>query len=213
MSNIEQTTRIYTNRCLSDCLWVLIARAGEIGNDSVRIVMTDLKDYEEQLLNKQQALVIRRGEFKFEVHPQYVIAYGDLDFTPNSDDITLIDKTGAFNKHRIRIFMPSEYHYDTHTVVSDRPAGRWFETDNPVTFLPFLHGCLNKPTHTIIFKEYYNFSQMTKEARIKARRQKMYNDNREAYLAKQKQYREMRKREKREAKLRAAMANLKFKTK
>ena len=213
MLNKKQINRIYTNRCLSDCSCVFIVRAGETKNDNVRIIMTYLNDYEEQLLNKRQALVIRRGIFKFEVHPQYVIAYGDLNFTPNSDDILLINKTGAFDRHNIRIFMPSEYHYETHTVTSDRPAGRWYETDNPITFLPFLHGCLNKPINTIIFKEYYNFSQMTKEARIKARRQKTYNDNREAYLAKQKQYREMRKKEKREAKLRAAMLTLKFKTK
>lgn len=213
MLNKEPINRIYTNRCLSDCSCVFIVRAGETKNDNVRIIMTYLNDYEEQLLSKQQALVIRRDTFKFEVHPQYVIAYGDLDFTPNSNDITLINKTGAFERHTIRIFMPSEYHYETHTVTSDIPAGRWYETDNPVTFLPFLHGCLNKPTHSIIFKEYYDFSQMVKQARNKARRQKIYNDNREEYLAKQKQYREMRKKEKREAKLRAAMANLKFKTK
>lgn len=213
MLNKKQTTRIYTNRCLSDCPYYFIARANDPKNDFVRIVMTYLNDYEEKLLDKRQHIVISRGALKFNVHPQYVVAYGDLDLSPNSSDIQMIERTGAFDRHSIRIFMPSEYNYETHTVTSDRPAGRWYETDWCITFLPFVHGCLNKPVRSIIFKEYFNYAEMSKDAKRKARQQKWYNDTKDERIAKMKQYREMRKKEKQQARIRQGVLKLNIKRK
>lgn len=209
MLNNEIITQRYTNRCLSNCPYFFIAREGDPGNEFIRIVITYLNDYEEQLLDKRQNIIIRRDKLKFDIHPQYVIAYGDLDLSPNSDDIKQIESTGAFDRHTIRIFMPSEYQYETHTVISDRPAGRWYETNYAITFLPYLHGCLNKPDKVVIFKEYYNYSEFTRKAKRKAYMAKRYADDRELMIAKQRQYREMRKKEKLEQKLRTLKIKIK----
>lgn len=176
MSNIENKILKYNNKCINNCPFVFIARPNDPGNGNIRVVMLEITEEQERLLDSNKSLLLNRGGLSFSINPSFCFAYGEFDFSPNSKDINNFDNQNWFNRLYIKHFIPSEYDYDTHTVSSDLRHGRYFDTANLKTYLPYLYACINKPKRVVIFKEYMDIFAL-RRAEQRAKKQKEYNQN------------------------------------
>jgi hypothetical protein len=113
--------------------------------------------------------------------------------SPNSNDINEFARANWFAKLTVNQFMPSEYDYEHHCVISDIRRGRWYDTDNIKTFLPYLYACINKPKRICIFKEYIDTIAL-RRAKQKADKQKEWNKNNKERIKRKKMQRTIAKR-------------------
>lgn len=132
--------------------FVFISRSKDLGNNGVSIIMTDIDEENLHKLEQEETISLVRGEQTFTFNVNQCFCYGDFDFSPNSEDIKNLIKHNIFDKVIMRHFMPSKYIFDTHSVQSNIKRGKWFDTDNLNTFLPFLWGCIGKSKNLVIFK-------------------------------------------------------------
>lgn len=205
MLDNENKNYRYTTRCLSDCPFVFLARPIDPGNGNIRIVMLEISKEQEKALDSGKSLSLERGGLSFSIDPNFCLAYGELDIAPNSEFVYNMSIGGWDKRLYIKIPVPSEYDYDTHTIKSDLPRGRWYDTANPCTYLPYLYACINKPERVCIFKEYTDTIAMIR-ARRKAEKQKEWSNNHKDVITKQ---RHKRSANKRKAKLSLLSFNLK----
>lgn len=140
------------SKCI-DCLpLVYIACPQE--NGGARVIMAPITAEQEEQLNNEDYIIIKdQFEQSFVVTDNKCYAYGELDLSPKSDNIRKIAESNWFKNLYVNIIMLSEYDYETNTVTSDVEGGRWYETDNVETYLPFLHAKIGKPERVVIFRD------------------------------------------------------------
>lgn len=201
----ENKTLKFTNNCIKDCHFVFIVRPCDQGNGNIRVVMIEISEEEENQLNSDKSLSLNRGGLSFNIHPDCCLAYGEFNLSPNSEDVDKFSRAGWLTRYTVRQFIPSEYDYENHCVVSDIRRGRWFDTDNIKTYLPYLYACINKPKRICIFKEYIDIVAIRK-ANQKIEREKMYYHRNKEYLKQKRQKRV-------EAKRKLKLSNLKINVK
>lgn len=185
MLNQKEETRKYTTNCLQNLEAVFIARPAE--NNGVQVVMLGITEEQEKKLDKGEDFIIKTNLGSFHIESEFCFAYGELDLSPNSDDIIKMDKADWFKSIEICHWIPSEYDYETHTVTSDKRGGRTFSTIYLRDYLPYLHGCINKPKRIVIFKEYLK-AIISNKVKAQARRRKAaqnreYRANKDAIIA------------------------------
>lgn len=181
MSNIDSKIRMFTTPCIKDFSYLYIVRPFEKGNGELRCIITYLTDIEEKLLDSGETITIKRKsitrdqhDIYFVVDPNNCFGYGDLKFDNSNNDLNNMEKLDWFRRYYVDIFIPTNYNYENHTVTSDIKGGRYYDTSNPKIFLPFMHGCLNKPEKVVIFREYLDplYVQKLKEKERKRRERK-----------------------------------------
>lgn len=202
MLNEDSKHLMFTTPCLSNCPYMFIVRPNDPGNGNIRVIMTSITEDEEKALDSRKSLRLKRGKLSFYVDPDFCLAYGDVDLSPNSKDTLELDKADWFSRLYVRHFMPSEYDYETHSMISDIRGGRWYDTSNIKTFMPYLYACIGKPKKIIIFKEYIDIIALNRAKRKAEREAKYYQVNKD----------NLKKRvaEKRAAKRRARLSHLVF---
>lgn len=171
--------------------FVFISRSKDLGNANTSIIMTDIDEENLHKLEQEETITLVRGEQTFTLDVNKCFCYGDFDFSPNSKDIKTLIDNNIFDNVNIRHFIPSKYIFDTHSVQSDVRRGKWFDTDNIETYLPFLWGCIGKPKNLVIFK-YSNIGLQTNNVSRSKRNVNKKSDVEEKPKYKHK-YREERK--------------------
>ena len=117
-------------------------------------IITGIDENEYNKLKKLRTIYIMRGNCMFEVAPDDVLCYGDIDFHEGSDDCKELDTFNWLDNLGIRgIGIPSRYNYNKHECSS--PINKYLitETFRNSTLCRYLHGCLGKPQYTLIFRE------------------------------------------------------------
>ena len=117
-------------------------------------IITGITELEYKKLKSLNDLHIVRGNCSFNITPDDVLCYGDIDFHEGSDDCKELD-TFNWLEHLIAkgVPIPSKYNYDKHECIS--PISKYLitETFRNSTLCRYLHGCLGKPQYTLIFRE------------------------------------------------------------
>lgn len=194
------------SKCI-DCLpLVYIACPQE--NGGARVIMAPITAEQEEQLNNEDYIIIK-DQFgqSFVVTDNKCYAYGELDLSPKSDNIKKIGKSNWFKNLYINIIMLSEYDYETNTVTSDVEGGRWYETDNVETYLPFLYAKIGKPERVVIFRDDLDVLGFRKKKKTSA------NKVSNKYKSASKEYVRQYNRNKTIAKRKARVSILQFKIK
>ena len=194
------------SKCI-DCLpLVYIACPQE--NGGARVIMAPITAEQEEQLNNEDYIIIK-DQFgqSFVVTDNKCYAYGELDLSPKSDNIRKIAKSNWFKNLYVNIIMLSEYDYETNTVTSDVEGGRWYETDNVETYLPFLHAKIGKPERVVIFRDDLDTLGFKKKHKTNA------NKVSNKYKSASKEYVRQYNRNKTIAKRKAKVSTLQFKIK
>lgn len=193
MLNKENQDLKFTSNCIKDCPFVFIVRSCDPDNGNIRVVMLEIDEAQEKELDAGKSLSIEKGGLSFVINPENCLAYGEFDLSPNSKDIEDFDNADWFSRLYVRQYVPSVYDYETHTVTSDLRRGRWFDTSNLKTYLPYLYACINKPKRICIFKEYIDVVALRKAKRMSEYGKEYAKKNREV-IAKKKQQKRIAKR-------------------
>lgn len=176
MLNNEETIKEITSKCI-DCL-PLVYLVHPQENNGVKVIMAAINEEQEELLDNEEFIELKDQFGKsFNVNPKSCYAYGKLDLSPKSDDIDKISKANWFRNLYVNIFVFTKYDYNTHTVTSDVEGGRWYETNNIETYLPFLYGKIGKPERVVIFREEMDIFELKRQISIK--RSRLYRSNRD----------------------------------
>ena len=117
--------------------------------EQVRILMAAITEKEEALLDKGRVFTIHRGDLSFNLNPDNVFAYGEVDFRNDSEDYKNIDDLIPY---RDIVHLPLHYDYDTHTCKTKTKGYQTYETDNIGAMAQYAHGRLGKPKRVVIFK-------------------------------------------------------------
>lgn len=195
-------TKRITSNCINSLPLVWIACPKE--NHGGGIVMAPITEEQEKTLDNEDIIVIEdQYNRKFLVTPKNAYAYGKLNLSPKSEDINKLVKAQLFRGFYVNIICFTDYDYDSHTVTSDVPGGRWYETDNVETYLPFLHGKIGKPERVVIFRVDFDILSSKKhKSNNRAANQKHYISSRDYYKSYSKR--------KTELKRKAKVSNLQF---
>lgn len=117
-------------------------------------IITGITETELNKLRHNQDLKIKRGKFEFNVSPDDVLCYGDIDFHEGSDDCKQLDTFNWLEHLGVKgVSIPSKYNYDKHECTTDRKSFLYTETFRNSTLCRYFHGCLGKPQFTLIFRE------------------------------------------------------------
>lgn len=117
------------------------------------IVMSYLTPEEEKKLDTGETINIIRGNCRFVINQSDVIAYGEIDFSNDSDDLNYFIDLNWFNDKKLVGFsIPSQYDYENHTTISDRKLIKYYDTKRPEAVVQYVHSVLNKPKISVIFK-------------------------------------------------------------
>lgn len=118
-----------------------------------RIMMIPITEEEEQILDKHIVLEKHCGQLTFNIKPNDVQFYGEIDFSDVSEDLDQIDKAKWFTLlDNDSVHIPSDYDYNTHCCYSPITSYRWTETFVPSLLVRYKHACLGKPSRVVIFK-------------------------------------------------------------
>lgn len=120
------------------------------------VVITYLTEKEERQIDEGledgDFLILRRGEQVFKLFPNRIYAYGDIDFSTNSNDykelatFAWLDHYGFKGKP-----IPAKYNYDKHICLGTSKGYLHTETYKSEVLAQYCHGCLGKPKRTVIF--------------------------------------------------------------
>ena len=172
------TNRKYVKHWQKDCPYMFISRPYDGNNGANRIILTHLTDEEEAHLEAEEDIVIVRGDIDFTIRHSLLYAYGDLNLNPGSELLKQMHDADWLNKVYVKHFMPTNYDFETHTSVGDTKLGGWYDTANPVTFMPFLWNCLGRPEKVVIFKDYHDkLLIQKKEEELRKRRERRREKN------------------------------------
>ena len=203
MQNIVKKLR-FTSNCISSLSFILIARAIDQNNGNVNVVFTSISEEEEHKLERGETISIVRNGRTFTVHDDVCYCYGELDLSPNSKDIQTFEELDWFRNMNVKQFVQSEYDYIHHSIVSDLKGGRWFDTSNIKSYLPYLHGCIGKPKRIVIFREYVDIFALRK-----AKAKEYYNNNKTDIMKQRTKYRQKKQTKKKVEKLSKITFNFK----
>lgn len=117
------------------------------------IIMIPISDKEELALDNG-LLVTHKSDVTFNIDKHNIIAYGEIDFSDNSDDFNVIQGMRWLDHlDGLGIIVPSEYNYEEHCCYSPIKSYRYYDTTNPAVVAQYFHGILGKPKRCCIFKE------------------------------------------------------------
>lgn len=179
MLDLENKLKTYTNKCITDCPFVFIIRPTDPGNGSLRVVMMEITEEQEKQLDAGKSLSLNRGGLSFNINPDFCLAYGDFDLSPNSKDLDTFYNADWFSRYNCKHYVPSNYNYETHTVTSDSRLGKWYDTTNIKVYLPYLYACINKPKRIVIFKEFMDIIALRKAEQKRKKQYEWNNKNKE----------------------------------
>ena len=123
-------------------------------NGKELFIITGISENEYHKLKKSEDLNITRGNCKFHITPDDVLFFGDIDFHEGSDDCKELDTFNLLEHLGAKgVGIPSRYNYNKHECTS--PINKYLitETFRNSTLCRYLHGCLDKPQYTLIFRE------------------------------------------------------------
>lgn len=117
------------------------------------VIFTSLTDDEDKALDANLTITIERGNLKCTVSPNAVYAYGEIDFSMDSDDMLVLSDFNWFSFYQDHGFwMPANYDYKNHCCYSPTKKAQWFDTVCPEKVAQYIHGYIGKPKKTLIFK-------------------------------------------------------------
>lgn len=117
-------------------------------------IITGITEREYNNLKQDKDIKITRGNINFNVSPDDVLCYGDIDFHKGSNDCKELDTFNWLEHLKEQgVGIPSKYNYDNHECVSPIKSYLYTETFKNSTLCRYLHGCLGKPKFTLIFRE------------------------------------------------------------
>lgn len=207
----DKDTQLYTNDCISDNECAFIARPQE--NHNVRIVMVGISEEEELQLRQLKSIKVVRNKIEFNIEPTQCFHIGEYDFTPNNPQLK--ETEDLFTAYTIRHFIPTNWDYNTNTYVSTYKLGKWYDTSNPVNFLPYLYASIGKPERVAIFKEFLDpamikkIKEKTKEA-IDNKKKKDSEGKKDSTYNKYKKYQTAKRRKEFEDKKLTSKVNIKL---
>lgn len=150
---------MYTTRLLvRKDYYIMNSRTTKIRREN--IIMSYISKEEEETLEREGAITIKRDNCTFNITIKDCYCYGIIDFHQGSDDCNLISTFDWLDNKIMQGFpVPSKYDYDNHVCISDLPKGRWYDTFRPEVMARYVHGVLGKPERTIIFSEVINYGK------------------------------------------------------
>ena len=117
-------------------------------------IITGINENEYKKLKASNDLYLIRGNCEFNITPDDVFCYGEIDFNEGSDDSKELDTFNWLEHLGAKgVAIPSKYNYDKHECTSPVNKYLWTETFRNSTLCRYLHGCLGKPQYTLIFRE------------------------------------------------------------
>lgn len=117
-------------------------------------IITGVDENEYKKLKASNDLHLIRGNCEFDITPDDVLCYGEIDFHEGSDDCKELDTFNWLEHLGAKgVAIPSKYNYDKHECTSHINKHLWIETFRNSTLCRYLHGCLGKPQYTLIFRE------------------------------------------------------------
>ena len=117
-------------------------------------IITGINELEYKKLKNLSDLHIIRGNCKFNISPDDVLCFGDIDFHEGSEDCDQLDTFNWLDNLGTKgISVPNRYDYDKHECTSPNKFYLRTETFRNSTLCRYLHGCLGKPKYTLIFRE------------------------------------------------------------
>ena len=117
-------------------------------------IITGISENEYHKLKKAENLNIVRGNAKFNITPDDILCFGDIDFHEGSDDCKELDTFNWLEHLGAKgVGIPSRYNYNMHECISPVNKCLITETFRNSSLCRYLHGCLGKPQYTLIFRE------------------------------------------------------------
>ena len=154
MSNLNSKENLQVISMPIDETFFTIITKGKNTLHKEQIIITGITEKEYYKIKENKEIEIIRGNHKFIISPDNVFCFGEIDFHENSEDCKILDTFNWFSELGIQgIPVPSRYNYDKHECVSPNKCYMWTETFIISVFCRYLHGRLNKPHYTLIFKK------------------------------------------------------------
>lgn len=124
-------------------------------NKTEIFIITGITESEYHKLKKLIPLNITRGNAEFNIDPDEVFCFGEIDFSEGSEDSVELD-TFNWLDHLVAkgVTIPANYNYEKHQCTSPISKYLMSETVRISTLCRYLHGCLGKPQFTVIFREF-----------------------------------------------------------
>lgn len=120
----------------------------------IQTIITHITKAEEKVLDTDGQITITRGSRTFVLSNRNTYCYGNIDFSEGSRDYDIMTTFSFINSLGFNgVFIPSNYDYDTHTCVSDKPFYKHYETWRAEPIIKYAHACLGKPELIAIFKQ------------------------------------------------------------
>ena len=118
------------------------------------IFMIPITEKEEKALDKGYLRKVINDNDVFEIESNQIIAYGEIDFTTNSDDYNSIEMMNWLESLGTKgLCVPSDYDYEEHCCYTPLKKVRYYETFNPAIIAQYKHAVLGKPQRCCIFKK------------------------------------------------------------
>lgn len=117
-------------------------------------MITAITEEDENNLDEGLPISIVRDNKTYNINPTNVYCYGEIDFKKGSEDSEVISNFTWLDHRILRgIVIPSHYDYETNEIMaSDDNIIKYYDTVRPEKVTRWLHGLLNKPNRTLIFK-------------------------------------------------------------
>lgn len=146
---LEENINYTTRRCISDNKVAYIARPSE--NYGTRVVMLGITKEQEYTLKKLQEIDVTIDDVEYKILPSCCFHVGEYDFDPKSNNMK--ELSDIFAAYTMKHFIPSTWDYNTNTCKAENGHVKWYDTDNPVHFMPYLYASIGKPKFVAVFKE------------------------------------------------------------
>ena len=123
------------------------------GYDNTTAYVVGISEEEEQELLKNNKVTLTKDNKTFDIMLDHCFCYGNINFSSESDDLDTIKESGLFNNYDIQYVLYANYDYETHTCKTELTRPKWYDSWDIKDILQYIHGCLGKPNHVVIFKE------------------------------------------------------------
>ena len=153
MSNLSIKEKVYKiDMPVDKTYFTLITKAiNKLCKES--FIMTGITEKEFDKLEKGYNIELERGNLTFDIAPDDICCFGNIDFTEGSEDCDTLDTFNWFDGLGVKgVSIPANYNYKHHQCLSDRKFNRWTETFVISKFCRYVHGVLGKPNYTLIFR-------------------------------------------------------------
>lgn len=117
-------------------------------------IITGISISEYNRLKNDDEIYITRGNAEFNITPDDIYCFGEIDFNESSEDSAELDTFNWLDNLFLRgICIPARYNYKEHNCLSPNKSYQYTETFRNSTLCRYIHGWLGKPQFTLIFRE------------------------------------------------------------